>query len=151
MVIKSDNPSEAQKFAENLSFQQDMAVSEGKSDLDSFKIKLVNSTQIRLTGNIQDVIYLLKSREVLNEKIIAKLEKHINFSLKREQAPVTDFFAGEPKSQAESSEDKTTVIKQIKALLDRFSENDRKEILKIVSNSPQSKLKMPSPSFREPM
>lgn len=151
LVIKPGSQPETQKFAENLAFQQDMAVSEGECDLDSFKIILTSSTQIRLIGNTQDIIYLLKSREAIDKEIIAKLEKYIEFFLKQRQAPVTDFFAGEPKSQVESGENKIEVIKQIKALLDRFSENDRKEILKKVADSPQNKHKKTSPNFREPM
>lgn len=149
LIVKIDSHPGAKQFAENLLFQQDMAISEGKCDLDSFKVKLPASNQIRLVGNIQDIVFLLKTREVINDETIAELEKYVVFS-KQSQKPVTDFFAdksifsGESKSPAENSESKLKAIEQIRNLLGLFSESDRREILENIPNSPQAQLKRSS-------
>jgi hypothetical protein len=108
-------------FAMDLLAQRKMATSFMKYERDSFTIKLPESNYIVMHGDINDVVDMLKTAEVIDKATVIKLEnlvlpniKESNSGQVEETLRVTSFFASKREGKGVAVKEEESVASQEK-------------------------------------
>ncbi len=134
LIVNILGDPKGEKFAENILFHQDMAISENDYEPDSFNVKLPVANHIKMTGNIKDIVDFLKTIKIVDIDTIQTLENYIKPFLSQSSQSRSDFFNAKPKSDL-SSDDKLDVEGEVRELINSFKPEDRPKALTLLKLS----------------
>jgi len=138
LIIKVENVPIGKRLAEALEFQKTVAMDEGTYELDSFNVKLPAPNHIRMQGNIENILDMLKKLQVVDAGCLDELKSKIKSISFSGNSPMSDFFAVKSTPNAEQEEDLSLLSSieeenkeaAILELFSSFKQEDRQNVLK---------------------